>query len=522
MRSSLLRLCLLVVLTTAGCTNIPERREQEPTSPLSNLPIQWKWVDPELAPQEAEADATTATETDEEEIRDLWDRLRRDFALSEHRDHPNVLARLDWYSNQTQYLDRVLGRAETYLHFVLEEVERRAMPTEIALLPIIESGYMPTALSPRKAAGLWQFIPSTGENFGLKQNWWYDGRRDVYASTHAALDYLKQLHNRFNGDWLLALAAYNSGEGSVERAIRKNQQAGKATDFWSLDLPRETREYVPKLLALGALIENPEKYGLNLKSIPNSPYLVAIDTGGQLDLSVAARLADMSLEELKQLNPGFTRMAMAPEGPYRLLLPVDKVEIFRQRLAELPPDQRVRWNRHLVQRGESLWQIARRYKTTPAVLRQINGLSSNTIRAGKYLLIPVTAATESAVAQAPAPQEDPKLVRTDRSHKTAQSKGRSTPEPQDTVLASRAKERTPALQKTRTSSGNRETNTAADHLQSIRYAVQPGDSLFKIAGRFNVAIADLRKWNNLKGDKLMPGQLLTIKVKAFHEAQNTY
>jgi len=479
MRPSLLRLCLLVVLTAAGCTNIPERREQEPTVPLSNLPIQWKWVDAEHAPQEAEADATV-TEPDEEEIRDLWDRLRREFALSEHRDHPNVLARLDRYSNQTQYLDRVLGRAETYLHFVLEEVERRAMPTEIALLPVIESGYVPTALSPRKAAGLWQFIPSTGKNFGLKQDWWYDGRRDVYASTHAALDYLEQLHNRFNGDWLLALAAYNSGEGTVERAIRKNQRAGKATDFWHLDLPRETREYVPKLLALGALIENPEKYGLNLKSIPNSPYLAAIDTGAQLDLSVAAKLADISLEDLKRLNPGFTRMAMAPEGPYRLLLPADKVEIFQQRLAELPPDQRVRWNRHLVQRGETLSHIARRYKTTPAVLRQINGLSSNTIRAGRYLLIPVTAAAESAVAQAP------------------------------------------TLQKARSSPGRKEVNTAADSLQSIRYAVQPGDSLFKIAGRFNVAIADLKKWNGMKGDKLMPGQLLTVKVKVIHEAQNTY
>lgn len=489
----------------------------------------------ELPPQPPDNDETAADEPPaEDKKKDLWDRLRGEFALTEYGDHPNVLTQLNWYANQTDYLDRVFGRAERYLHFVLEEVERRDMPTEIALLPVIESGYYPLALSRRRAAGLWQFIPSTGERFGLKQNWWYDGRRDIYASTRAALDYLEQLHDRFNGDWLLALAAYNAGEGTVERAIRKNQLAGRATDFWDLDLPQETREYVPKLLALSVLVNEPEKYGIDLKSIPDSPYLGSVNVKGQLDLSVAARLAAMPLEDLKRLNPGFTQMAMDPDGPHTLLLPADKVEIFQTRLAELPKDQRVRWNRHLVQRGETLNRIAQRYGTNVAVLRQINGLSSNNIRVGRYLLIPVGTKEADKFVQATAPaKEDPKLVHTAQMGNPLRAKPSTNPQAQTAKQVIAASDNRARLERGIESTKNKtitSTNrtaisaakAATAGLQSTHYIVKSGDSLTKIAARFDVRVADLRKWNTLKDDALRPGQLLTVKLGTIREAQNTY
>lgn len=509
-------ICLLAVLAAAGCSSVPSRPGASPDgeetveTPAPNLPAKWSWTELEqrsqgLPPQSTDEGESATTEPQAgDKKKDLWDRLRGEFALAEYGEHPNVLNHLSQYANKTDYLDRVFGRAERYLHFILEELERRDMPTEIALLPAIESGYYPSALSQKRAAGLWQFIPSTGERFGLKQNWWYDGRRDIYASTRAALDYLEQLHDRFNGDWLLALAAYNSGEGTVERAIKKNHLAGKATDFWNLDLPRETREYVPKLLALSALVNEPEKYGIDLKSIPDAPYLSSVDVKGQLDLSVAARLADMALEDLKRLNPGFAQIAMDPDGPHILLLPTDKVETFQKRLAELPADQRVHWNRHLVQRGETLIRIAQQYGTTIAVLRQINGLSSNTIRVGRYLLIPVGPAGKGKVAQSIAPaKEDTKLAPAARQKDSIRAKNKTATNTKRAAV--------PAA-----------TKSSLSSLQSVHYVVKSGDSLTKIASRFDVRVADLRKWNALKGDALKPGQLLTVKLGAIHEAQNTY
>lgn len=516
MRFFLTQICLLAVFAAAGCTTLPFHPEapsdNEGTvkTPTPDQPAKWSWAELEKRSQESlpqipdNGETATAQAQAKDEKKDLWDRLRGEFALAEHGDHPNVLAHLNKYANQTDYLDRVFGRAERYLHFILGEVERRDMPTEIALLPVIESGYYPFALSSKRAAGLWQFIPSTGERFGLKQNWWYDGRRDIYASTRAALDYLEQLHNQFDGDWLLALAAYNSGEGTVGRAIKKNQLAGKATDFWSLDLPQQTREYVPKLLALSALVNEPEKYGIDLKSIPDAPYLGSVNVRGQLDLSIAARLADMPLEDLKRLNPGFSQMAMDPDGPHMLLLPTDKVETFQKRLAELPKDQRLRWNRHLVQRGETLIRIAQRYGTTVAALRQINGLSSNAIRAGRYLLIPVDPAEADKVVQSTIPiKKDRKLVQAARTGNSVRAKNKTVTSTNRTAVPAAAK-------------------SATAGLRSTHYIVRSGDSLAKIAARFDVRIADLRKWNTLKGNLLKPGQLLTVKLGAIREAQNTY
>ncbi len=395
------------------------------------------------------------------EPENLWARIRDHFALPEP-DNARVRVQLDWYARHPEYLQRAFTRAEPFLHFIEQEVEARHMPSEIALLPVVESAYQPFAYSHGRAAGLWQFIPSTGRRFGLKQNWWYDGRRDVYASTRAALDYLNQLKDDFNGDWLLALAAYNSGEGTVLAAQARNRRRGLPTDFWHLDLPRETRAYVPKLLALGELVKHPARYGIALQPIPDKPYLAVVQIHSQIDLARAADLAGLSLDQIYRLNPGFNRWATAPGGPHRLLLPQDDAAAFLGKLAELPRRERVSWARHRIRPGETLSVIARRYHTTVAVLRRINGLRGTTIRAGHHLLIPV--ASESLA----------------RYRLSAEQR----------LLALR---RTPRA-------GRREV-----------HVVRPGDTLWQIARNFGVSLRALARWNGLApGDVLRPGRKLVI------------
>lgn len=264
---------------------------------------------------------------------DLWARLRSGLSLP-GRDHPRVFREIERYAGEQDYLNKVTARARPFLHYVLQEVERRGLPSEIALLPVVESAYSPQAESSKKAVGIWQIIPATGRHLGLQQTFWYDARRDIMASTKAALDYLERLNKDFGGDWLLTLAAYNGGEGMVQRAITRNREAGMATDFWSLDLPRETETYVPRLLAVTAVIAAPELFGVNLNSIPNQRYLTQVKLSSQINLDTAAKLAGMSRAELSRLNPGYVRDATGPHGPYHLLLPVHKVKVFNNKLAE--------------------------------------------------------------------------------------------------------------------------------------------------------------------------------------------
>ncbi|MDH5591563.1 MAG: transglycosylase SLT domain-containing protein, partial [Gammaproteobacteria bacterium] len=278
-----------------------------------------------LAEQENILSEVPETEVEAESITpapnpDLWQRIRDGFAISQPNLHADTQRQLQWFVNHPDYINRVVERARPYLHYIVDEIERRDMPLEIALLPVVESGFQPFAYSHGRAAGIWQFIPGTGRLYGLKQNWWYDGRRDIIESTRAALDYLQKLHNDFD-DWQLALAAYNCGEGTVGRAIRRNKKAGKGIDFWSLDLPKETSAYVPKLMAVSELIKHPEKYELTLSSIDNSPFLTVVDVGGQIDLALAAKLAEISVDEMYQLNPGFNHWATTPDGPHRLVIP---------------------------------------------------------------------------------------------------------------------------------------------------------------------------------------------------------
>ena len=465
-------------------------------------------------------------------IFDSWQRVRNAFSLDLELENARIRIQRKWYANHQEYMDRVAVRAQRYLYHVIEEIEKRDFPGELALLPIVESAYDPFAYSHGRASGMWQFIPGTGKRFGMKQDWWYDGRRDIVDSTRGALDYLAHLHKRFDGDWLLALAAYNSGEGNVSKAIRNNKRRGKATDFWSLKLPKETKAYVPKLLALAQLLDDPDKYGLQFNKIPNRPYFARVAIGSQIDLAQAAKLAEIDLDELYLLNPGFNQWATSPEGPHYLSVPQDKGDVFAQNLKQLPPEKRISWIRYTIRNGDSLSTIAKKYRTTAVALKQVNGLRGSRIRAGKTLFIPVASRSSdhyvlSAAQRLNAKQEGPansgrtKHVHITRSGESfwtisrkygvgmrelARWNGMATRDPlrigQKLVVWTKP-----------TQVASATPNADRQIIRQIGYKVRKGDSLDRIARKFNVTIRDIESWNGISRKKyLQPGQSLTLYV----------
>lgn len=445
-------------------------------------------------------------------LTDIWQRIRTGFQISDYQSlHPDTEQHLRWFIDHPDYIDRVVERARPYLYHIVEEVSKRDMPLEVALLPVVESGFKPHAYSRSHAAGLWQFIPGTGKVYGLDQNWWYDGRRDVIQSTRAALDYLEKLYNDF-GDWQLALAAYNCGEGTVGRAIKRNEAAGKPTDFWSLDLPSETSAYVPKLMAVSHMVKFPERYEISLSPVDNKPYIGVVDVGSQIDLAVAAEMADISEDELHQLNPAFNRWATAPDGPHHLVLPLDKIDGFKTALANMPASQRVTWARHQIRRGESLSVIASRYNTTISVVKQANKLSSNQIRAGQHLLIPV--------ASGPALN----LAATDRSESEQTQKQVYTVKRGDTWWDIARQHdldvKTLADWNQKTTSDMLQPGQKlviwlqSEQAKSVSYTIKNGDSLWAISRKFNVSVAQVREWNGLSDRALLqPGQNLRLYLE---------
>jgi membrane-bound lytic murein transglycosylase D len=404
-----------------------------------------------------------------EDYDDLFDRMRAGFAFDEVQE-PAIDQQLSWFEHNPDYLERVFQRGQRYMYHIITEVERRGMPTEFALLPVVESAYEPFAYSVSRASGLWQFIPGTGVRFGLKQNWWYDGRRDVIESTRAALDYLQALHDEFNGDWLLAIAAYNVGEAAVERAIAYNASVGRPTDFWHLNLPAETRAYVPKLLAMKRLMAEPERFGLEFAPIPNEPYFAVIDTDSQIDLKIAAQLAGTSYDDLIALNPGYNRWATDPAGPHRMLVPIDNADAFEAALKTLAPEDRVRFIAHDVEKRETLATIAKQYGTSVAVLEKVNDLPGARVSPGQSIRVPEISG---------------KLP--------------------DKVLTAAAR-----IDQPETDSGNRKQ-------RQIVYRVRAGETLYSIARRNNMPVSTLARLNNLgTGDPLVKGQRLVIKASARH------
>ncbi len=468
----------------------------------------------------------------------VWQRIEAGYQLGEHSKHPKAQEILDWYRQHPSYLKTISERASRYIHYITEKVEERNFPSEIALLPAVESAYDPFAYSPGRAAGLWQFIPGTAKHVGLKHSWWFDGRRDVLDSTGAALDYLASLNKRFDGDWLLTLAAYNAGGGTVSRAIRHNRRHGKPTDFWSLDLPAETRRYVPKLLALSVLISSAEESGLELTEVADGPYFRVVDTGGQIDLAQAADFAGVSIDEIYHLNPGFNRWATDPAGPHRLLVPYSRAESFQKKLAALPPEQRMNWERYAVKPGDTLITIARKYHTDIATIKATNKLNNNLIRAGQTLLLPAASRGEGhyrfsadqrlASAQDSGSgdgrskvyhnvQSGESLWTIARQHGvrlSALSKWNNLA-PGDTIRPGQQL----AIWKTGAATQPSASN-GRGIIRKVGYTVRSGDSLARIAGKFNVGINDIAQWNKINPAKyLKPGQYLTLYVDVTNVSQ---
>lgn len=484
-----------------------------------------------------------------EERADLWERIRDGFALQE-LDSPLVQNHVAWYANRPEYVRRMVERSHLYLYHIVEEVEKRGMPTEVALLPMIESAFNPKAYSRSHASGIWQFIPSTGKHFGLEQNWWHDDRRDVTAATDAALDYLQKLHDMF-GDWELALAAYNWGEGSVQRAIAKNRKKGLPTDYLSLTMPAETRNYLPKLMAIKQIVMNPEAAGLELASIPNLPYFVSIATTQHIDLAVAARLAEMPLHDFVSLNPAYNRPVINAKGSRALLLPVDKADTFASNLGSYDKPL-VSWQSYTPARGEKIDNVARRFSISVARLKEINSITRrDKLSAGQTLLVPLSRNEATVPAfdearQAIEPEKTAPLPASSRliyavkkgdtlagiakRHKISETQIKALNKLSSNRLSSGQKlvirQETLAQRNLATSKAKPVKQAAAGKSMPVKltaansakhsqryYTVRRGDTVDSIAKRFNVATNDIQRWNNISGKRgLTPGDKVALML----------
>jgi membrane-bound lytic murein transglycosylase D len=474
---------------------------------------------------------------------DLLDRIRAGFALPDTQ-HYSIDREVEWYRARPDFLARTFGRGSRYLYHIVNEIERRGLPLELALLPVVESAFNPVAYSRSRASGLWQFIPSTGKHYGLTQNWWIDERRDVLRATDAALTYLQYLNGYFKGDWFLAIAAYNGGEGTVSRAVQRNASAGRPTDFFSLDLRAETRDYVPKLLAISRIVANPGAYGLQFAAIPNQPYFGVVDPGKQVQLGKAADLAGITRDDMFALNPAFNRMSTPPNGPHRLLLPLDRVEPFRTALiASEAGEERVAAAeavapepdpQHRVQRGDTLTSIARRYGVELETIRAANNLRGSTIHPGETLVIPQGQAAGAAdggsatVAEArpdiaaQLPERQPAGSSKSRSHTVkrgdtlwgvARKYGVSVPELASANGLSSKSQLTAGARLKIPGGGAAPGSGAGPESTRITYKVRSGDTLSEIAERFDVSVRQLMSWNQLRqSSSLRAGQRIVVYV----------
>jgi len=503
-------------------------------------------LDPEYSAKqiaiEAEAEAEATLQPDSLPLvnTDLWQRIRDGFSLEHHLDEARVQSELRWYANHPEYLNRVATRASRYLFHIVDALEQRQMPMELALLPIVESAFDPFAYSHGRASGLWQFIPATGRTYGMQVDYWHDGRRDVRAATTGAINYLDRLHSRLDDDWFLALAAYNSGEGNVRYSMRKNSKAGKPLDFFSLGLLKETRAYVPRLLAISAIIADPAKYNIELLPIANEPYWEMVNTGSQLDLSVAAEIAEISIDELYLLNPAFNKWSTHPDGPHELLLPRQQADTFRVNLAALPLNQRLSWQRHKVKSGESLGVIAQKYNTSVATLQLANKIKGNLIRAGQSLMIPVARGSSETYELSANERLKSRQNYTEKKTGVAPTRyivrqGDSFWEIAQTFKVSmRALAKWNGMATTETLIPGKElvifstlTQPAATTLatlaklpespeviRKVNYRVRSGESLERIASKFNLPVASVKQWNEKLGRKkyIQPGDRVTLYV----------
>ncbi|MEC5342917.1 murein transglycosylase D [Brenneria populi] len=447
------RAMILASVLLAGCqvppydTSQPKQHAQSLSSASQSEAVKY-----------AEGRETSARWLDDDSIaqQDLWNFIGDELKM-EVPDNARIREQKMRYLKNKSYLHDVTLRAEPYMYWIVEQIKQRKMPMELVLLPIVESAFDPHATSSANAAGLWQIIPGTGRNYGLKQNQWYDGRRDVVASTTVALDMMQRLNSMFDGDWLLTIAAYNSGEGRVMKAMKANKAKGLSTDFWALALPRETSIYVPKMLALSDILKNSKKYGFNLPKPNESRALARVDLGQQMQLTQAAEMAGLPLNKLKSYNPGYKRNVTAPNGPHYIMVPKAHVDRLKDSLADgdieaIQPTTRLaqsstRESQYKVRPGDTLSTIAARLNVSTKDLQNWNNLrSAHALKVGQTL----------QVAQA---------------------------------------------------------SDDGDKEGSITYQVRKGDSLSSIAKRHGVNIADVMRWNSvIKNASIQPGDRLTLYV----------
>jgi membrane-bound lytic murein transglycosylase D len=401
-------------------------------------------------------DASDSTPIVQDE--NLWQRIKDGYAMPDI-ESSHTATYEQWYASRPDYVKRMLERSQKYLFHIVEEVEKRGMPTEIALLPMIESAYNPQAYSKSHASGIWQFVPATGKDFGLKQNYWTDKRRDVTAATNAALTYLQKLYGMF-GAWDLALAAYNAGEGTVSRAIERNKRKGLPTDYQSLDLPSETKDYVPKLQAIKNIITEPEQFGLELNDIPNKPYFTRVAVPNQIDAKIAAKLARISDEEFIALNPSYNKpIVVSNNDTHQILLPTWSVATFQDNLANYDKPLTT-WKTYTAKRGERISYIAKKFNIGAGQLRKVNDLgNTNKIRATRPLLVPNNGTEQAKIT----------LASFNRYH---------------------------------------QHNSEPTHKKTIRYKVKRGDTLSELASKFNLSIQEIAKSNRIKNNHLRVGQVI--------------
>jgi membrane-bound lytic murein transglycosylase D len=378
-------------VTTRGSSPVLDRRGVAIEAPRSRTatgpPLDATRLPPFDGQREELAAAQTLPRIDRTVRQDdVWQRIRAGFAMPDLAG-PLVAEKTAWYVARPDYLKRVFERSRRYLFHIVDEIEKRGLPTELALLPMVESSFNPMAYSRAHASGLWQFIPGTGKRYELEQNWWYDGRRDIVASTSAALDYLKDVYD-MHGDWHLALASYNWGENAVARALEKNRREGKPLDYMSLTMPAETRSYVPKLQALKNIIADPSLFGIDLDPIPNQPYFASVEKTRDIDVRLAAKLAEMSVEEFIALNPGFSRPVIRAEMTPRIVLPADRVDTFHENLTKYDDKSLVSWQTYQPKRGDTLEGIAKKHGVTLAQLKEVNGITPRARAMPALLVVP--------------------------------------------------------------------------------------------------------------------------------------
>lgn len=458
----------------------------------------------------------------------IWFRVSQGmgFALEHHNDE--IQEQIDWFINNPAYMLQVTDRAAPFIYEIVTEIERRGLPQELALLPVVESSYNPTARSSADAVGLWQFMAPTASTFGLKRDWWYDGRNDPIASTSAALDYLERLYTQFDGDWLLTLAAYNAGEGTVLRAIERNKRRNRPTDFWSLPLPGETQRHVPRLLGLAHVMAAPDLHGISLSHIPNQPYLAAVDVGNQMDLTLVASLADLDPDVVFRLNPGYLQWATHPDGPHTVWLPADREQIFASNFANMAASP-VTWDRYVIKSGDTLSSIARAHNTRVSVLQQVNNISGSRIIAGQNLLIPrayregdpvQTPGNLLAAANTlPVPTTAYEIRRGDTLWAIANRYKLSVDElaswngiqTDDVLRPGQSLRLQPRL--TLAANDTMPAMPLDNSLQAVtEYQVRRGDTLAKIAREHNVTVRDITEWNGIESNSIIrPGQALIIR-----------